>query len=97
MKTVVLSPLYQSITFWICVAFFIYFTGTFFFFLFVNSNPSIEFIHQMNLIYGIVTIAKNIILCLSLLGQENLEVENEFSIPSEMNLDEFSQLNLKNL
>lgn len=97
MKTVVMYPLYQSIVFWICVGFFLYFTGTFFFFLFIKSSNDTEFKILMNSIYGIVTIAKNVLLCLSLFANENIEESSdELHLPSEIDLDEFSLINLKN-
>lgn len=98
MQTVVLYPLYQSITFWICVAFFLYFTGTFFFFLFINSSGDKEFIILMNSIYGIVTILKNILLCLAMLASEQLETDEdtELRIPTGIDLDEISLTQFKN-
>ncbi|MFZ4770001.1 MAG: hypothetical protein ACOYLO_07445 [Ferruginibacter sp.] len=97
MKTVVMYPLYQSITFWICVGFFLYFTGTFFFILFIKSSNDTEFKILMNSIYGIVTITKNVLLCLSLFANENIEESSdELHLPSEIDLDEFSLINLKN-
>lgn len=98
MKKVVMYPIYQSTTFWICVAFFLYFTGTFFFFIFIKSVDSMdtEFLTQMNIIYSVATMTKNIILCLALIANENVESDDELHIPTEMNLDEFSHLNLKN-
>jgi hypothetical protein len=96
MKTVVMYPLYQSAIFWICVGFFLYFTGTFFFFLFINSSKDPDFKRQMNMIYGIVTITKNILLCLSLFATENIEQsDDELHIPTEIDLDEFSLTNFK--
>ena len=89
-------PLYQSIVFWICVAFFLYFTGTFFFFLFIKSSIDKEFKILMNSIYGIVLVTKNILLCLSLFANENIEETNdELHLPSGIDLDEFSLINLK--
>ena len=97
MKTVVMYPLYQSITFWIFVSFFIYFTGNFFFFIFSGSSDDEEFKKQMNMIYSLVTITKNILLCLAVLATENLEQkEDVLDIPNHMDLDEFSPTNLKN-
>ena len=91
MRTVVLYPIYQSITFWICVGFFLYFTGTFFFFLFINTSTDKEFKILMNSIYGMVTITKNILLCVALLANEQIdEVNNELKIPTDLDLDEFS-------
>jgi len=97
MKTVVMYPLYQSISFWICVGFFLNFTGTFFFILFIKSSTDKEFKILMNTIYGVVTITKNILLCLSLFASEYLETNDDtLHIPSEIDLDEFSLANLKN-
>ena len=97
MKTVVMYPLYQSITFWICVALFIYFTGNFFFFLFVNTIKDVAFLTQMQIIYSIVTIAKNIILCLALFANEPVEQnEQSLQIPTDINLDDFTLTNPKN-
>ena len=51
----------------------------------------------MNSIYGIVTITKNVLLCLSLFANENIEESSdELHLPSEIDLDEFSLINLKN-
>ena len=90
MQTVVMYPLYQSISFWICVGLFLNFTGTFFFILFVKSSTDKEFKILMNTIYGLVTITKNILLCLSLFANEQQEnIDDSLHIPSEINLDEF--------
>jgi hypothetical protein len=97
MQTVVSYPLYQSITFWICVALFIYFSGNFFFLIFLKSSKDPAFIYQMKIIYSFITITKNIILCLALLGYERIESTDEnLNIPSDVNLDEFSLNNYKN-
>ena len=97
MKTVVMYPLYQSASFWICVGFFLYFTGNFFFLLFVKSSGDKQFIQQMNIIYGLVTVIKNILLCLSLFANENVEQsDEELHIPSNLNLDDFSLTTQKN-
>lgn len=96
MKIVVMYPLYQSIVFWICVAFFLLFTGTFFFFLLVSYTSDQAFKFQLVYIYSFVTITKNILLCLSLFATENKEQANdELQIPTHMDLDEFSINNLK--
>jgi len=98
MKTVVLYPLYQTISFWICVAFFLYFTGSFFYFLLSQSSFNNEFKNQMLLIYGFVTCSKNIILSLSLFGNEQNEasLDEKMNFPSNINLDEISLTNYKN-
>lgn len=98
MKTVIMYPLYQTISFWICVAFFLYFSGTFFFFLLSQSSLDPDFKNQMKLIYGLVTLSKNIILSLSLFANEQDEnmVEEKLHIPDNINLDEISLTNFKN-
>jgi hypothetical protein len=97
MQTVIMYPLYQSSSFWICVGFFLYFTGTFFFFLFIKSSQDKEFIKLMNIIYGFVTVTKNILLCVSLFANEHIEErEDELQIPTDLNLDEFSLTTQKN-
>ncbi len=89
-------PLYQSIVFWICVAFFLLFTGTFFFFLLVSYSKDVVFKQQLVYIYSFVTITKNILLCLALFATENKEqTSDELHIPNHMDLDEFSLTNLK--
>jgi len=96
MQTVVLYPLYQSITFWICVGLFIYFTGNFFYLLFSKSSTDPKFQLQMKIIYSFVTISKNVLLSLALFANEpNEENNNELQIPTDLNLDEFSLTNLK--
>ena len=51
----------------------------------------------MNIIYGMVTVVKNILLCLSLFANENVEQsDEELHIPSDLNLDEFSLTTQKN-
>lgn len=90
MNTVVEYPLYQSISFWICVGLFIYFTGNFFFFLFITSSKDKQFIEQMKIIYGIVTICKNIVLCIALLSSEKIESQDDIlHIPNDLDLDSF--------
>lgn len=90
MNTVVEYPLYQSISFWVCVGLFIYFTGNFFFFLFITSSKDKQFIEQMRIIYGIVTICKNIVLCIALLSTERVESQDDIlHIPSDLDLDSF--------
>jgi hypothetical protein len=71
------SPIYYLPSFWISVAFLIYFSGNFFLFLFSKSmfnNP--DFREQYTLIYSTVTIMKNIFLCTALITNSNL-VEHE--------------------
>ncbi|MEX0635297.1 MAG: hypothetical protein WD135_00910 [Ferruginibacter sp.] len=91
-------PLYQTISFWICVAFFLYFSGTFFFFLLSQSSLDPQFKNQMKLIYGLVVLSKNIILSLSLFANEPDEnaPEEKLNLPNNINLDENFLTNYKN-
>lgn len=95
MNTIVEYPLYQSISFWICMGLFIYFTGNFFFFLFINSSQDKQFISQMRVIYSILTISKNVILCIAFFTDEKIEpaINSEFNFPNEIDLDSFTPKN----
>ena len=69
----------------------------FFFILFIKSSNDTEFKILMNSIYGIVLVTKNILLCLSISANENIEeTSDELHLPSGIDLDEFSLINLKN-
>ena len=94
MNTVVLYPLYQTITFWICVGLFLYFTGNFFFFLFIKSTDDQHLKNQMKFIYIFVTITKNIFLSLAFLANEVIESRGDnMEIPDNLDLDRFSNKN----
>lgn len=98
MQTIVLYPIYQRISFWICVAFFLYFSGNFFCFIFSKSSTDPAFREQLKLVYGLVTISKNVVLSLALFGNEpaNEAEEDHFHIPNDINLDEFNVNQFKN-
>ena len=73
-------PLYQLPSFWISVAFLIYFSGNFFLFLFskvIENDPG--FANQYTLIYSSITIIKNILLCTALIVNRNLIVTKDIS------------------
>ena len=94
MKIVSSVPLYQTMSFWIFVAFFLYYTGNFFFFLILGSEQSVEIQKFMIVVYSVVTIIKNIILCSSFSFNEPTELINKnLSIPNDLNLDDLSHLN----
>ena len=98
MQNDVTVPLYQSITFWLCVGLFLYVTGSFFFFIF-SSTSDVKAYQQMTFIYTIVTISKNIILCLSLLAHEqvpNQHGKDGIYLPDEL-LDDPETLPRKNV
>ena len=52
----------------------------------------------MKLIYGLVTLSKNIILSLSLFANEfeDNDIETKLNLPNNINLDEISLSNFKN-
>ncbi len=81
------SPIYYLPSFWISVAFLLYFSGNFFAFLF--SNPaynSPEFKEQFTLIYSTVTIMKNIFLCTAIITNSNL-IENDKNTNRRIDMD----------
>ena len=89
MKYVKSYPLSQSLSFWLCVGLFIYFTGNFFYLLFVASSKNPLLIKQLRTVYFFVNISKDIILSLAWLAHEPTEEENvELYIPDDVHLDD---------
>jgi hypothetical protein len=66
MKNTNIVPVYQKAIFWISVAFILNFAGNFFLFLY-SKNSSNDESFQLNyaILYGTITIVKNILLCIS--------------------------------
>jgi hypothetical protein len=89
------TPLFELPSFWISVAFLIYFAGNFFLFLYSKSmmnQPGFNF--QYILIYSTITIIKNLLLCTAIIINKNLVIAKESTlIPPNLNLDSFSPLN----
>ncbi|MCY7291690.1 MAG: hypothetical protein LH615_05840 [Ferruginibacter sp.] len=82
-------PLYHSISFWLCVGLFIYFTGNFFYYLMVNSSKDPAFLKLTKIIYIIVSISKDIILGLAWFAHERVQNDSDIlRIPDEMQLDD---------
>ena len=82
-------PLFKFISFWLCVGLFIYFTGNLFFLLFITSTSDIDVLHQMFLIYTIVTISKNIILGSAWFAHEKLQTDADIiQLPENMKLED---------
>ena len=89
MRVVTTIPLYQSISFWICVGLFIYFTGNLFYLIFITSTKDKHLISQMQIIYSCVTIAKNLILAFAWFSHERLENNADIlQMPNDMQLDD---------
>ncbi len=87
-------PLFQLSSFWISVAFLIYFSGNFFLFLFTKSmehEPNFEM--QYTLIYSTMTIVKNILLCIGVIVNNNntLKIDSD-TIPVNLAFDDFTNL-----
>ena len=89
MNTVSVIPLFKSISFWLCVGLFIYFTGNLFFLLLIPSTFAKESLKQMFLIYSGVTITKNIILAAAWFANEKLQTDADIiQLPQNMKLDD---------
>lgn len=89
MNIVTAYPLIKSISFWLCVGLFIYFTGNFFYLVFITSGKDAAFVKQMKVVYSIINISKDIILSLAWFAHERIETkEDELRIPDEVHLDD---------
>ncbi len=89
MKIVSKIPMYQSISFWLSVGLFLYFSGNFFFLLLINSSKNVAFIQQMQIIYSVVIILKNIILSLAWFAHERIETDADtIKFPNGLGLDD---------
>jgi hypothetical protein len=89
MRVISRIPIYQSISFWLCVGLFFYFSGSFFFLLLVNTSKNIAFILQMKIVYSIVTIIKDIILSLAWFAHEHIETNADIiKFPNGLGLDD---------
>jgi hypothetical protein len=89
------TPLFQLTSFWISVAFVIFFSGTFFLLLYSKTmfnEPGFDV--QYIVISCTLTIIKNILLCVALFVNKNLvPSKDNTAIPSNLNLDTFQPLN----
>jgi hypothetical protein len=89
MKVITNYPIYQSISFWICVGLFIYFTGNFFYLIFATYSTEPLFVKQMKLIYTIVAITKDIILSFAWFAHERQETSADIiKLPDGLGLDD---------
>lgn len=90
-------PVYQTISFWLSVGLFVYFSGIFFYILLVESyfRQSDRIKNELILISSTVLILKNIILALAFTVKESKAEDSnyEFNIPLEINLDSFTPYN----
>ena len=90
-------PIYYSPNFWISVGFLIYFSGNFFLFLFSKSmykNPNFK--TEFTIIYGTITIIKNIFLCIAILVNANsIQQQKNNNDPIDVDLGSFNPLTNK--
>ena len=89
MKIVSSIPLLKSISFWLSVGLFIYFTGNLFFLLFITSTKDKDILNQMFIIYSCVTITKNLILASAWFAKEKIQTDADIiQLPQNMKLDD---------
>ena len=91
-KVVGSVPIYLSISFWLVVGILIFSSGNIFAFVYWESMAqNIETAKQIKIVYYVVTFSKNIVFTLALIfGNEGVTRENSFTIPEDINLDDFS-------
>ncbi len=82
-------PLLKSISFWISIGLFVYFTGNFFYLLFVGTSKDPVIIKNLLIIATLVNIVKDIILSLAWLAREPNATENtELYLSDDLHLDD---------
>lgn len=73
-KQDVAEPLFNNFIFWFAVAFLINFAGNFLLFVYSKtSHDDKDFLSNYNTIYSIVTIVKNVLLCIAAIIKEPLK------------------------
>ena len=89
------TPLFKLPNFWASVAFLLFFSGIFFLLLYSKTNfEKPVFKDQFLIITSIITIIKNILLCIALFANNSLVLNKDNNpIPSNLNLDTFQPLN----
>jgi hypothetical protein len=93
-------PFSQSINFWILVGLFIYFSGNFFYILLTqnSTNASNEVKSQLNILYGLITISKNLVLSFAFFSKSEMDFKSSYfpSFPKDLNLDTITPNNNTN-
>lgn len=94
MKFIESTPIYRLPSFWISIAFLVYFSGTFFLYLSyysVLNDP--EFRKQYQIIYGSVAIIKNILLSIGVFVYKNISTfDRNSAIHPNVDLENFNPL-----
>ena len=84
-------PINQLPSFWVSIAFLIYFSGNFFLFLFsklIENDPG--YVRLYTIIYSSVCVIKNILLCTSILINKNLIApKNSSSLIPNLSIENF--------
>lgn len=94
MQDIISTPISSTISFWIAVGFLIYFSGNFFNIILTKLDLDPQIKSQMGWIYLVVTVSKNILICLALMGTEkNLNDDNDISQPLGIDLDKMDFTN----
>ncbi len=88
MQKVKTIPLYKTISFRVSVGMFIYFTGSFFYFMLVKSSKNPSFLNLMGIIISGVVITKDIILSLAWFAYEPTGKEPIIDVPEGLGLDD---------
>ncbi len=90
-------PLLKSISFWLNIGLFIYFTGNFFYLLFVGTSKDPGVIKKLLITATLVNVVKDIILSLAWLAREPNPTENtELRLPDDLHLDDIPLTNQTN-
>lgn len=92
MQESVVEPIYQKSIFWISVAFILNSSGNFFLFLYSKNSFNDEmFKQQYTIIYTTVTVAKNLLLCISIFIKEKTIDNSAYKLP-DIDLDSFNPI-----
>lgn len=90
-RKVDIEPIYFRLSFWIVVGFFLYASGNIFAFVY-RENYIFEksSLHQLAIIYGLVTLSKNLIFSSAIIfGKEPKKQQENISVPENLHLDDF--------
>ena len=91
------TPIIQTPDFWVSVAFLLYFSGTFFLFLYSKSNfKNPSFKTEYTIIYGTITIIKDLLLTVSIFVNVYItNQKNHLDDPIDIDLGTFNPLQNK--
>ncbi|MEO6547355.1 MAG: hypothetical protein ABIN94_05125, partial [Ferruginibacter sp.] len=96
MKFVASTPIYKSASFWLALAFLIYFSGTFLLFLASGSSMVHDqnFIRNYNIIYGTVAVVKNLLIAVGIIVHRFSKKDAQIDLlTANLDLDSLQSLN----